>query len=111
VPSRSRNFQPTSFAVSKERDGQPRYNATTERSRPSTLATWGTKKQRAVVKDGPAHALVETEEATPGVPMGRRLGHSGSSRRCARAHGYPSQKPEALLERPLARFFAGTSSS
>ena len=66
----------------------------------STLATWGTNKQRAVFeKDGRRARSSTTEEATQGVPMGD-VWEIGVIAPVSRERtGYPSQKPEALLER------------
>ena len=101
-PSRTPNFQRVHDVLLRYRksaDAAPRYNAMYEPLAASTLATWGTKKQRAVVKDGRRMRSSKTEEATPGVPMGD-VWDIGVIAPVARERtGYPSQKPEALLER------------
>jgi DNA modification methylase len=101
-PSRTPNFQRVHDVLLRYRKSaevEPRYNAMYEPLAASTLATWGTKKQRAVVKDGRRTRSSKTEEATPGVPMGD-VWDIGVIAPVARERtGYPSQKPEALLER------------
>ncbi len=66
----------------------------------STLATWGTRKQRAIVgNDGRRERSSRTAEPTPGAPMGD-VWEIGIVAPVARERtGYPTQKPEALLER------------
>ena len=101
-PSRTPNFQRVHDVLLRYRksaDAEPRYNAMYEPLAASTLATWGTKKQRAVVKDGRRMRSSKTEQTTPGVPMGD-VWDIGVIAPVARERtGYPSQKPEALLER------------
>jgi DNA modification methylase len=101
-PSRTPNFQRVHDVLLRYRksaEATPRYNAMYEPLAASTLATWGTKKQRAVVKDGRRTRSSKTEESTPGVPMGD-VWDIGVIAPVARERtGYPSQKPEALLER------------
>ena len=69
----------------------------------STVKSWGTKKQKAeMMEDGKLKKRLKstsTEAETDGVPMGDVwdigiLAPSGKER-----VGYPTQKPEALLER------------
>jgi site-specific DNA-methyltransferase (adenine-specific) len=73
----------------------------------STLATWGTKKQRAVFATSDKGEVrrarsSSTTEATNGAPMGD-VWEIGVIAPIARERtGYPSQKPEALLERLIA---------
>ncbi len=101
-PSRTPNFQRVHDVLLRYRksaEAEPRYHATYEPLAASTLATWGTKKQRAVVKDGRRTRSSSTDEKTPGVPMGD-VWDIGVIAPVARERtGYPSQKPEALLER------------
>src|SRR6185437_5312878 len=77
-----------------------RWNQPYEPLAASTLATWGTKKQRAVfAADGRRARSSSTSEPTAGVPMGD-VWEIGVIAPIARERtGYPSQKPEALLER------------
>ncbi len=101
-PSRTPNFQRVHDVLLRYRKSvatEPRYHAMYEPLAASTLAVWGTKKQRAVVKDGRRLRSSRTEERTPGVPMGD-VWDIGVIAPVARERtGYPSQKPEALLER------------
>jgi site-specific DNA-methyltransferase (adenine-specific) len=104
-PSRTQNFQRVHDVLLRYRksaDVAPRYHATYEPLAASTLATWGTRKQRAVVKDGRRLRSSKTEEATPGVPMGDVWDIGVIAPVSRERTGYPSQKPEALLERLVA---------
>jgi len=78
----------------------PRWNPLYEPLAASTIATWGTTKQRAVFEKGGKRARSSrTAEATAGVPMGD-VWDIGVLAPVARERtGYPSQKPEALLDR------------
>ena len=102
-PSKTPNFQRVHDVLLRYRKDArvlPRFNPCFEPLAPSTLATWGTKKQRAVFdgKGRRARSSSTTEE-TAGVPMGD-VWDIGVIAPIARERtGYPSQKPEALLER------------
>jgi len=70
----------------------------------STLKTFGTAKQRAVFDDAGNRISVRTEEVTKGPPLSDVwdipvLPPSGLERR--RGGKWPTQKPEALLERVI----------
>jgi DNA methylase len=102
-PSKTPNFQRVHDVLLRwKRD--PRtvgpWNQPYEPLAASTLATWGTKKQRAVfAKDGRRERSSSTSEPTAGAPMGD-VWEIGVIAPVARERtGYPSQKPEALLER------------
>jgi site-specific DNA-methyltransferase (adenine-specific) len=102
-PSKTPNFQRVHDVLLRWRKDPreaPRWNQPYEPLAASTLATWGTKKQRAVfAKDGRRARSSSTDEATAGVPMGD-VWEIGVIAPIARERtGYPSQKPEALLER------------
>ncbi len=102
-PSKTSNFQRVHDVLLRYRknaDTPPRWKTLYEPLAASTLATWGTKKQRAVVgESGRRLRSSKTEEATAGVPMGD-VWDIGVIAPVARERtGYPSQKPEALLER------------
>jgi DNA modification methylase len=102
-PSKTPNFQrvhDTLLRWRKDPDATPRWNQAYEPLAASTLATWGTRKQRAVFgKDGRRQRSSSTPEPTAGVPMGD-VWEIGVIAPIARERtGYPSQKPEALLER------------
>jgi DNA modification methylase len=102
-PSKTPNFQRVHDVLlrwRKDASTKPRFNQPYEPLAASTLATWGTNKQRAVVeKDGRRSRSSSTDEPTKGVPMGD-VWEIGVIAPVARERtGYPSQKPEALLER------------
>jgi site-specific DNA-methyltransferase (adenine-specific) len=105
-PSKTPNFQRVHDVLLRWRKdpgcAKPRWNQPYEPLAASTLATWGTKKQRAVfAKDGRRERSSSTDEPTAGVPMGD-VWEIGVIAPIARERtGYPSQKPEALLERLL----------
>jgi site-specific DNA-methyltransferase (adenine-specific) len=84
------------------RDAQtpPRFNQLYEPLAPSTQRTWGTGKQQAVVgKNGRRTRSRSTEEPTPGAPLGEVWEIGILAPVTKERTGYPTQKPEALLER------------
>jgi site-specific DNA-methyltransferase (adenine-specific) len=102
-PSKTPNFQRVHDVLlrwRKDADVKPRFNQPYEPLAASTLATWGTNKQRAVFEgDGRRARSSTTDEPTKGVPMGD-VWEIGVIAPVSRERtGYPSQKPEALLER------------
>lgn len=101
-PSKTPNFQRVHDVLlrwRKDPSATPRWNQPHEPLAPSTLATWGTRKQRAVFAGGKRLRSSSTDEPTAGVPMGD-VWDIGVIAPIARERtGYPSQKPEALLER------------
>jgi hypothetical protein len=108
-PSKTPNFQRVHDVLlrwRKDADAEPRWTQLYEPLAASTLATWGTTKQRAVFKkergpNGEARRArsSSTTEPTRGAPMGD-VWEIGVIAPVARERtGYPSQKPEALLER------------
>jgi site-specific DNA-methyltransferase (adenine-specific) len=104
-PSKTPNFQRVHDVLLRwRRDPRAvgRWNQPYEPLAASTLATWGTNKQRAVfAKDGRRARSSSTTEPTAGVPMGD-VWEIGVIAPVARERtGYPSQKPEALIERLL----------
>ncbi len=102
-PSKTPNFQRVhDILLRYVRDPsiKPRFNQLYEPLAPSTLATWGTKKQRAVLDaTGRRRCSSTTAQASPGVPLGD-VWDIGIVAPVARERtGYPTQKPEALLSR------------
>lgn len=102
-PSKTPNFQRVHDVLLryvKDPDEKPRFSQLYEPLAPSTIATWGTKKQRAVVgTDGRRQRSSTTEDPTPGTPLGD-VWDIGIVAPVARERtGYPTQKPEPLLER------------
>jgi DNA modification methylase len=102
-PSKTPNFQRVHDVLlryRKDPKSKPRWNQPYEALAASTLATWGTNKQRAVFgKDGRRARSSSTSEATAGVPMGDVWEIGVIAPVAKERTGYPSQKPEALLER------------
>lgn len=102
-PAKTPNFQRVHDVLLryvKDPDVPPRFRQLYEPLAASTLATWGDRKQRAVVgPDGRRQRSSTTEDATPGAPLGD-VWEIGIIAPVARERtGYPTQKPEALLER------------
>jgi DNA modification methylase len=104
-PAKTRNFQRVHDVLLRYvRDPgiPPRFSQLYEPLAPSTLATWGDRKQRAVVDaEGRRRRSSSTPEATPGTPLGD-VWEIGIVAPVAKERtGYPTQKPLALLERLL----------
>ncbi len=102
-PSKTANFQRVHDVLLRyvrDPDVAPHFNQLYEPLAPSTLATWGDKKQRAVT-DGTGRRLrsSSTEEASRGTPMGDVWDISIVAPVARERTGYPTQKPEALLRR------------
>lgn len=102
-PSKTRNFQrmhDVLLRYVKDPDAPPRFTQLYEPLAPSTLATWGDRKQRAVVDaSGRRRRSSTTAEPTPGTPLGD-VWEIGIVAPVAKERtGYPTQKPEALLKR------------
>jgi DNA modification methylase len=104
-PAKTPNFQRVHDVLLryvKDARVAPRFQQLYEPLAPSTLATWGTKKQRAVT-DGTGRRTRSsvTTEATPGAPMGD-VWEIGIVAPVAKERtGYPTQKPEALMSRVI----------
>lgn len=102
-PSKTPNFQRVHDVLlryRKDPKAKPRWNTPYEPLAPSTIATWGTTKQRAVFeKDGRRARSSATDEPTKGVPMGDVWDIGVIAPISRERTGYPSQKPETLLER------------
>ncbi|HEY5955303.1 MAG TPA: site-specific DNA-methyltransferase, partial [Polyangiaceae bacterium] len=65
-----------------------------------TQATWGDKKQRAIFDAGGRRSRSSTtEDGSPGAPLGDVWDISIVAPVARERTGYPTQKPEALLER------------
>ena len=103
-PSKTPNFQRVHDVLLRyRRDAKtpPRYNVLFEPLAASTVATWGTTKQRAVFDrdSGRRARSSSTTEPTAGVPMGDVWDIGVIAPISRERTGYPSQKPEALLSR------------
>jgi site-specific DNA-methyltransferase (adenine-specific) len=105
-PSKTKNFQRTHDVLLRYvRDAEtaPRFNQLYEPLAPSTQRTWGSGKQRAVVgKDGRRTRSQATEEPTPGAPLGDVWEIGIVAPVSKERTGYPTQKPEGLLERLIS---------
>jgi len=104
-PSRTPNFQrmhDTLLRYVKNPAVKPRFNQLYEPLAASTRATWGDRKQRAVVgSNGRRQRSSKTSEASPGTPLGD-VWEIGIVAPVAKERtGYPTQKPRALLQRIL----------
>jgi DNA modification methylase len=102
-PSKTKNFQRVHDVLLRyvrDPSSKPKFRQLYEPLAASTLETWGDKKQRAVVGgDGRRVRSSSTNEPTPGTPLGD-VWEIGIVAPIARERtGYPTQKPEALLER------------
>ncbi len=102
-PSKAQNFQrvhDTLLRFVKNPKIRPRFRQLFEPLAASTQAVWRGRRQRALVDDeGRRRRSSMTDEASPGAPLGDVwdigiVAPSGRERT-----GYPTQKPEALLER------------
>ncbi|HWO08482.1 MAG TPA: site-specific DNA-methyltransferase [Polyangiaceae bacterium] len=102
-PSKTKNFQRVHDVLLryvKDPRTEPRFQQMYEPLAASTLATWGVQKQRAVVgAAGVRTHSSRTADESPGAPLGDvwEIGIVGPVSR--ERTGYPTQKPEALLER------------
>lgn len=105
-PAKTPNFQRVHDVLlryRKDPKSKPRWNQPYEPLAASTVATWGTTKQRAVFeKNGRRARSSSTAEPTAGVPMGDVWDIGVIAPASRERTGYPTQKPEALLERLVA---------
>jgi site-specific DNA-methyltransferase (adenine-specific) len=102
-PSKTKNFQRVHDVLLRyvrDPKAEPRFRQLYEPLAPSTLATWGDRKQRAVTdRSGRRLRSSTTADATPGTPMGDVWDIGIVAPVAKERTGYPTQKPEALLER------------
>jgi site-specific DNA-methyltransferase (adenine-specific) len=102
-PSKTKNFQRVHDVLLryvKDPDLAPRFNQLYEPLAASTVATWGDRKQRAIVDDsGHRSRSSTTPEKSAGAPLGDVWELSIVAPVAKERTGYPTQKPEALLER------------
>lgn len=101
-PSKTPNFQRVHDVLLRYRKDvreAPRWNALYEPLAASTVATWGTSKQRAVFDSGRRSRSSVTDEPSRGVPMGDVWDIGVIAPIAKERTGYPSQKPLALLRR------------
>ncbi len=102
-PAKTRNFQRVHDVMLRYRKDarcEGRWNPLYEDLAPSTKATWGTRKQRAVVDANGKRLRSTTEDVeSKGVPMGDVWDIGVVAPVAKERTGYPSQKPESLLSR------------
>jgi site-specific DNA-methyltransferase (adenine-specific) len=102
-PSKTKNFQRVHDVLLryvKDHRVEPRFSQLYEPLAASTVATWGVQRQRAVVgASGVRTHSSRTAHESPGAPLGDvwEIGIIGPVAR--ERTGYPTQKPEALLQR------------
>jgi site-specific DNA-methyltransferase (adenine-specific) len=102
-PAKTPNFQRVHDVLlryTKNADTRPIFNQLYEPLAASTLATWGDRKQQAVFAEGGRRSRSRTtSEGSPGAPLGDVWEISIVAPVAKERTGYPTQKPEALLER------------
>lgn len=102
-PSKTTNFQRVHDVLLRYvRDPKvtPRFNQLYEPLAESTRKQWGTRKQRAIVDaDGRRLRSSSTDTESPGVPLGDVWDIPIVAPVAHERTGYPTQKPEALVER------------
>jgi site-specific DNA-methyltransferase (adenine-specific) len=102
-PSKTPNFQRVHDVLLryvKDPSVRPRFRQLYEPLSASTMATWGATRQRAVVgNDGRRTRSSRTPEPTPGAPLGDVWEIGIVAPVSKERTGYPTQKPETLLER------------
>jgi site-specific DNA-methyltransferase (adenine-specific) len=102
-PAKTPNFQRVHDVLlryARDPACKPRFNQLYEPLAASTQVTWGDRKQRAVFdSEGRRRRSSVTRDGSPGAPLGD-VWEIGIVAPVARERtGYPTQKPEALLER------------
>jgi DNA modification methylase len=107
-PSKTRNLQRVHDVLLRyvrDASATPKFHQLYELLAASTQATWGKGRQRAVVDDeGRRVRSTATNEESPGVPMGDVWDIGIVAPVSRERTGYPTQKPEALMERLLKAF-------
>jgi hypothetical protein len=78
---------------------RPVFNQLYEPLSASTIARFGASKQQAQFKDGQRQRSEATTEQSPGMPLGDVWDIPIIAPRSKERTGYPTQKPEALIER------------
>jgi site-specific DNA-methyltransferase (adenine-specific) len=83
----------------RDASAEPRFRQLYEPLAASTKATWGIKRQRAVLEGGRRKRSSTTDRDSPGTPLAD-VWEMGILAPVAKERtGYPTQKPEALLTR------------
>ncbi len=102
-PAKTKNFQKVHDVMLryvKDPRVSPRFNQLYEPLAPSTRATWGDRKQRAITgQSGRRLRSSKTDDPSQGVPLGDVWDIGIIAPVAKERTGYPTQKPEALLSR------------
>ncbi len=102
-PSKTPNFQRVHDVLLryvKDDKARPRFNQLYEPLAPSTQATWGDRRQRAVFDaKGRRQRSSRSADASPGAPLGDVWDLGIVAPVSRERTGYPTQKPESLLSR------------
>jgi site-specific DNA-methyltransferase (adenine-specific) len=102
-PAKTRNFQrvhDVMLRYVRDPEQPPRFRQLYEPLAASTTKTWGKQRQRAVIDEkGRRRRSSVTDDASPGAPLGDVWDISIIAPVARERTGYPTQKPEALLER------------
>ncbi len=96
---RLQRFHDVLLRYGRTKDPGPTFNLLYEPLSASTLAKFGTAKQSAQFAQGQRTHSATTEEESPGMPLGDVWNIPVIPPRSKERTGYPTQKPEALLER------------
>lgn len=102
-PSKTPNFQRVHDVLLRyaKDPSQARFNQLYEPLAPSTLKVMGTGKQKALFDENGKRYSSVLEEESPGVPLGDVWDIGIIAPRAKERTGWPTQKPEALLERVI----------
>lgn len=100
-PAKTPNFQRNHDVLLRwvKKGAEPTWNQLYEPLAESTRKTWGSKKQKAVVVDGRRARSSTEDEESKGAPLGDVWEIPIVAPVAKERTGYPTQKPEALLER------------
>jgi site-specific DNA-methyltransferase (adenine-specific) len=101
-PSKTPNFQRVHDVLLRWRadmNDEPRFVRLYEPLAASTLKTWGTGRQLAVIKNGERIKSSTTAEESPGTPMGDVWDIGIVAPVAKERVDFPTQKPERLLDR------------
>lgn len=101
-PAKTTNFQRMHDVLLRYRKDphvEPRWNQLHEPIAASTRKAWGTKKQRAVFVNGHRSKSSKTDGDTAGAPLSDVWDLGVIAPISKERTGYPTQKPETLLER------------
>jgi len=100
-PTKTRNFQRTHDTLLRyvKAPGKQRWNQLYSPLSTSTLRAFGASKQKAVIEAGRRVRSTTLSSASPGAPLGDVWELPIVAPMARERTGYPTQKPEALLER------------